>query len=59
MWKQRNGQDFVFFLPWSITHVLEYERRRPDSGVIQSYIEVMCNSMQPALQITVENLQVQ
>lgn len=57
-WKQNRGRDFVFFFPWSLTHVLDYEYERPNEGIIQEYLDIVCKQMSSALQITVENLQV-
>lgn len=57
-WKQHNGADFVFFFPWSLNHVLEFEHERSGRSVIQDYLDLVCIKMSAALQITVENLQV-
>ena len=57
-WRRRNGTDFVFFFPWSIAHVLDYEHSRPDGGVLQAYLDIVCNQLQRGIHITVENLQV-
>ena len=57
-WRRRNGTDFVFFFPWSIAHVLDYEHSRPDGGVLQAYLDIVCNQLHRGIHITVENLQV-
>lgn len=58
IWKRRKGKDFVFFIPYSISQVLEYERSLPGGGIMQEYLDFVCTKLRPALQLTVEQLQV-
>lgn len=57
-WQARDGANFVFFLPFSTSQVIDFERSRPGGGRMRQYIDFICETIETALVITAENFQV-
>ena len=57
-WQVRDGANFVFFLPYSITQVIDFERSRPGGGMLRQYVDFICETIESALVVTAENFQV-
>ena len=57
-WQALDGANFVFFLPYSINQVIDFERSRPGGGMLRQYVDFICETIESALVITAENFQV-
>lgn len=57
-WQVSDGANFVFFIPYGISHVLEFEKSRSGEGQLGQYIDFICETFDQALLITSENFQV-
>ena len=57
-WKRKEGLDFVFFLPYHLNLVAGYQTALDDRATLHTFLDLFCNALHLALQLTTENSQV-
>ena len=58
LWRRYKGADFIFYLPFHLNLVSEYQAAISDRDSLHHFLHLICGPLKASLQITSENLQV-